>query len=196
MRYETEAMAEIKMVAGLGNPGKEYVNTRHNAGFKVIDSLAEVLAIDVKKKKFGALFGLGEFSGKKLILLKPIEFMNCSGQAVATAAGFYRVEPLDLLIISDEMALEPGRIRVRRQGSAGGHNGLSDVLEKLGTEEVNRLRVGVGQSGRQDAVDYVLDEPTAEEKPLLNEAIEKSRDAVLCWIEYGIERTMNDFNEP
>ncbi len=189
-------MAEIKMVVGLGNPGRKYVNTRHNAGFKVIDSLADALAVKVKKKKFGALFGLGEFADNKLILLKPIEFINCSGQAVATAAGFYRIEPSDLLIISDEMALEPGRIRIRPKGSAGGHNGLTDVLEKLGTEDINRLRVGVGQSGRQDAVDYVLDVPTAEEKPLLNEAIEKARDAVLCWIEYGVEKTMNDFNEP
>lgn len=189
-------MGDMRMVVGLGNPDDKYIDTRHNTGFKVIDSLAQELGIDVRKRKFGSRFGLGEFADNKLILLKPIEFINRSGQAVATAVGFYRIEPSDLLIISDEMALEPGRIRIRPKGSAGGHNGLTDVLEKLGTEDINRLRVGVGQSGRQDAVDYVLDVPTAEEKPLLNEAIEKARDAVLCWIEYGIEKTMNDFNEP
>lgn len=182
------------MVIGLGNPGKKYVDTRHNAGFKVVDSLAEVLAIDVKERKFGARLGQGEFAGKKLILLKPIRFMNCSGQVVATAAGFYKLGLRDLLLVSDDMVLEPGRIRVRARGSAGGHNGLADVIEKLGSEAVNRLRVGIGPCGEEDAVDYVLDKPTKEQKALLNGAIEMAREAALCWIEHGIEKAMNDFN--
>lgn len=185
---------ETKMVVGLGNPGRSYINTRHNAGFRVIDSVAKALAIEVRTRKFGARLGQGEFAGKKLILLKPIRFMNCSGQVVATAAGFYKLELSDLLVISDDMALEPGRIRLRAKGSAGGHNGLADVIEKLGSEGVNRLRVGIGPCGEEDAVDYVLDRPTKAQKALLGKATESARDAVLCWIEDGIETAMNRFN--
>lgn len=182
------------MVAGLGNPGVEYVDTRHNVGFRVIDSLAEALQIDVRKKKFGAVFGQGEFGDKKLILLKPWRYMNRSGEPVATAVGFYRLNVCDLLIVADDMALEPGRIRIRAKGSSGGHNGLADVIEKLGTESIGRLRIGIGQSDREDAVDFVLDEPTVEERPLLDEAIARSQEAVLCWVKDGIEAAMNEFN--
>ncbi len=187
-------MAEIKMVVGLGNPGDEYVDTRHNAGFRVIDLLSCALKIDVRKKKFGACFGQGEFADKKLILLKPWRFMNRSGQVVATAVGFYKLQLDDLLVVTDDMALPPGRIRIRAEGSAGGHNGLADVIEKLGTESIGRLRVGIGQSGEESAEDYVLDKPTEQEKPLLDEAIERAQEAVLCWVEYGIEAAMNKFN--
>jgi len=202
-------MAEIKMVVGLGNPGDEYVDARHNAGFRVIDLLSCALKIDVRKKKFGACFGQGEFADSsatgnriprgvshcgKLILLKPWRFMNRSGQVVATAVGFYKLQLDDLLVVTDDLALLPGRIRIRAKGSAGGHNGLADVIEKLGTNEFGRLRIGIGQSSEEEAVKYVLDEPTEQEKPLLDEAIERAREAVLCWVEYGIEAAMNMFN--
>ena len=187
-------MGDMKMVVGLGNPGVEYKDTRHNMGFKVIDSLAAALGIDVKSRKFGARFGMGEWAGKKLILLKPWQFMNRSGQAVATAAGFYKLDAGDLVVVTDDMALEPGRIRLRAKGSAGGHNGLADIIEKLGTNEFARCRVGIGPSGEQDAVDFVLDRPARADKPLLAEAIERARDAVMCWIEHGIETAMNTFN--
>ncbi|KPL22043.1 MAG: hypothetical protein AMJ75_08835 [Phycisphaerae bacterium SM1_79] len=184
----------MKMVVGLGNPGDEYIDTRHNTGFKVIDALAEALEIDVRKRKFGARFGSGEFADKKLILLKPWQFMNRSGQAVATAVGFYKLSIGELLIVTDDMDLEPGRIRIRARGSAGGHNGLVDIIDKLGTSEFARCRIGIGRSGEQEAVDYVLDKPTELEEPLLAAATERARDAVFCWIEYGIETTMNRFN--
>jgi PTH1 family peptidyl-tRNA hydrolase len=187
-------MGDMKIVVGLGNPGDEYANTRHNMGFKVIDSLAKSLEIEVKKRKFGARFGSGEFADKKLILLKPWQFMNRSGQAVATAVGFYKLSVGDLLVITDDMDLEPGRIRIRAKGSAGGHNGLADIIEKLGTNEFSRCRIGIGRSREEDAIDHVLDKPAKEEEPLLAEAIERARKAVLCWIEYGTEKTMNEFN--
>src|SRR4030042_6026907 len=114
---------EMKMVVGLGNPGKEYVGTRHNIGFRVIDSLGEALKIEVKKKRFNGCLGSGEFADKKIILLKPMRFMNCSGQVVATAAGFYKLAASNLLIVLDDMALPPGRVRVRVKGSAGGGEG-------------------------------------------------------------------------
>lgn len=187
---------EIKMVVGLGNPGEKYVDTRHNVGFRVIDSLSEALKIDAKKKKFGAFFGEGEFADKKLILLKPMRFMNCSGEVVATAAGFYRLVLSNLLVVTDDMALPPGRVRIRPKGSSGGHNGLADVIEKLGTENISRLRIGIGQSNNEAAEDYVLSKPAESERPLLDEAIAKARDAVLCWVKYGIETARIKFNPP
>lgn len=192
---EVDAMAEgMKMVVGLGNPGDEYADTRHNIGFKVIDSLAEALNVDVKQRKFAARFGRGEFADKRLILLKPWQYMNRSGQAVATAVGFYKLDLDDLFVVVDDMALSPGMIRIRAKGSAGGHKGLADIIEKLGTEGFGRLRIGIGQSDRYNAADFVLDKPTKPERTLLNEAIERSREAVLCWIEHGIEAAMNKFN--
>ena len=187
-------MAEIKMVVGLGNPGDKYVDTRHNIGFKVIDSLAGVLKIKVSKRKFGARFGDGEFADKKLILLKPWQFMNRSGQAVATATGFYKLGAEDLLVVIDDMALSPGRIRIRAKGSAGGHNGLADVIEKLGTESIGRLRIGIGQSGEESDVDFVLDRPTETDRELLDEAIKRAAEAVLCWVKWGIEAAIDKFN--
>lgn len=187
-------MADVRMVVGLGNPGEQYRNTRHNMGFKVVDTMAAALGIDTGQRKFGARFGSGEFVGKKLILLKPWQFMNCSGQAVATAAGFYKLEVADLLVVTDDMDLEPGRIRLRAQGSAGGHNGLADIIEKLGTNEFARCRIGIGPSGQQDAVNYVLGEPSRADRTLLAEATEKARDAVFCWVEHGIDKAMNMFN--
>jgi PTH1 family peptidyl-tRNA hydrolase len=189
-------MGDMKIVVGLGNPGDEYINTRHNMGFKVIDSLAKTLETDVKKRKFGARFGSGEFADKKLILLKPWQYMNRSGQVVATAMGFYKLSVGDLLVITDDMDLEPGGIRIRAKGSAGGHNGLADIIEKLGTNEFSRCRIGIGRSKEEDAVDHVLDKPTKEEEPLLADSIERARKAVLCWVENGTEKTMNEFNRP
>ncbi|MHC4461754.1 MAG: aminoacyl-tRNA hydrolase [Planctomycetota bacterium] len=187
-------MAESKMVVGLGNPGDEYVDTRHNIGFRVIDALADALKIKVGKRKFGARFGVGKFGDKNLILLKPWQFMNLSGQAVATAMGFYKLGAEDLLVVIDDMALSPGRIRIRAKGSAGGHNGLADVIEKFGTESIARLRIGIGRSGEESDVDFVLDRPTETERRLLDEAIKRAAEAVLCWIGCGVEAAMDEFN--
>ncbi len=201
-------MSEIKMVVGLGNPGDEYARTRHNAGFWVIDSLGECLKCDkdvdvsklgtltdVRRKKFGGLVGEGEFENKKLIFLKPMEFMNRSGQAVATAVGFYKLELSDLLVISDDLALEPGVIRLRAKGSSGGHNGLADIIEKLGTEEFNRLRIGIGKNEREPSEVYVLERPTDEQQMQLETGVKKACEAVIWWIKNGIESAMNRFNE-
>ena len=184
----------MKLIVGLGNPGLEYANTRHNLGFKVIESLEAVLGVEVRRRKFGARVGAAEYAGKKLLLVKPWRFMNRSGQAVATALGFYKLGAGDLLVISDDLALEPGRVRVRAKGSAGGHNGLADIIEKLGTSQFGRCRIGIGQCPSPVAVDYVLAEPAEDEKPLLNEAIVLARDAVLCWVEFGIDEAMSRFN--
>ena len=186
----------MKMVVGLGNPGTELADTRHNIGFKVIDSLAKALAIDVGKRKFGARLGLGEFGDNKLILLKPWQFMNRSGEAVVKTVGFYKLPLSALFVVTDDMALEPGRIRIRAKGSAGGHNGLADIIDKLGDNQFARLRVGIGQSDRQETIDYVLGKPTRDERQVLEEAIDRARQAVLCWLELGIVAAMNKFNKP
>jgi len=196
------------MVVGLGNPGEEYAKTRHNAGFWVIDSLGQALKrdkeadvsklgtlADVRRKKFGGLVGEGEFENKKLIFLKPMEFMNNSGQAVATAVGFYKLAPSDLLVISDDLALDPGIIRLRAKGSSGGHNGLADIIEKLGTEEFNRLRIGIGKNEREPSEVYVLQRPTKEQQMQLEAGVKKACEAAVWWIKNGIESAMNRFNE-
>jgi len=188
-------MADIKLTVGLGNPGPEYAETRHNLGFKVIEALENALSIKVNKRKFGARIGEGSYAGGRLILMKPWKFMNRSGEAVVTAVGFYKLDLGDLIVVTDDMALEVGRIRVRASGSAGGHNGLADIMEKLGSEEFARCRVGIGPAQSAEAVGHVLGRPQEQDKQRLNEAILRARDAVLCWLQCGIDKTMNEFNK-
>jgi PTH1 family peptidyl-tRNA hydrolase len=187
-------MAEVRLVVGLGNPGPEYAETRHNVGFKVIEALEESLGIEVRQRKFNARIGEGRQAGRKVILMKPWTFMNRSGQSVATAVGFHKLELSDLLVIADDRALAVGTIRVRAKGSAGGHHGLADIIEKLGTNEFARCRVGIGQCPSALAVEYVLGRPEPQDRPRLNQAILRARDAVQCWLEFGVEKTMNEFN--
>ncbi len=187
-------MAEVKLVVGLGNPGPQYEQTRHNLGFEVIDALDWALGLSVTKQKFGARIGEGYYKGQKLILMKPWQYMNRSGQAVATAAGFYKLELSDVMVITDDMALDPGRIRVRAKGAAGGHNGLADIAAKLGSNEFARCRVGIGACPGPEAIGYVLGRPSQADRVLLNEAVLQAREAVLCWLDFGIDKTMNDFN--
>lgn len=189
-------MADLKLVVGLGNPGPEYAETRHNLGFKVIEALDEALGIAVAQQKFGARIGEGWYRERKVMLMKPWQFMNHSGQAVATAVGFYQLGLEDLMVITDDKALAPGRIRIRPRGSAGGHNGLADIIARLGSDAFARCRIGIGDCPGAESVDYVLGRPKPEERPLLNEAIVRARDAVLCWLESGIDRAMNEFNSP
>ena len=189
-------MSDVRMIVGLGNPGKEYERTRHNIGFKVIDLLAEKLNIEVKKKKFGGLFGSGEFEGKKLILLKPLQFMNKSGEPVATAFGFFKLDISDVLVISDDLALDPGRIRIRTKGSAGGQKGLADIISKLKSNELARIRIGIGQNKVMDAASYVLAKPSPEQNKLLDQAVVKAAEAAIYLLRNSCEDAMNMFNGP
>lgn len=187
-------MNEIKLIAGLGNPGTEYKGTRHNVGFEVIDLLAERLDVEMNKEKFSAAFGHMEFEDKKLILLKPMTFMNNSGQVITAVVNFYKLTAGDVLVITDDMALEPGMLRLRAAGSAGGHNGLLDIAEKLGTDKFGRLRIGIGSRGQTTGVDYVLSKPLGSERKQIDRAIIDAADAVMLWITEGIEAAMNEFN--
>jgi peptidyl-tRNA hydrolase, PTH1 family len=193
-REDGNQMSRTMLIVGLGNPGKEYARTRHNVGFAVVDSLAGQLGIEVTAKKFGGLIGQGRYEDKKLIVVKPQQYMNCSGQVVASVLGFYKLAIGNIMVIADDMALEPGVIRLRGKGSAGGHNGLADIIEKLGTDEFARLRVGIGKSAFPDARDYVLGEPSKEEKELIAKGIKNAHQALLCWLTDGLEKVMNKFN--
>jgi PTH1 family peptidyl-tRNA hydrolase len=182
------------LAVGLGNPGKPYEGTRHNVGFDVIDRLASALGVEVKKKKFGALLGEAQVQGRTLLLAKPQEFMNRSGQAVAAAMGYYRLPADRLLVITDDAALDPGRLRLRPKGSAGGHNGLADIINKLKSQDFARLRIGIGPSGGGELAEYVLSRPSAEEREILDRAIETAYQAVICWAAEGLEAAMNRYN--
>ena len=142
------------LIAGLGNPGKEYENTRHNAGFMVLDALADKLGADISEKKHKALCGKAVIGGQKLILLKPQTYMNSSGESIRAAADYYKVDPEDILVVYDDISLAPGQLRIRAEGSAGGHNGIKSIIAHLGTQEFPRVRVGVGEKPpRMDLAD-------------------------------------------
>ena len=187
-------MGQIKLIAGLGNPGKEYEGTRHNLGFDVVDAMASRYMVTVKKKKFNSLYGEVDLAGNKLILLKPQQYMNLSGHAVATVCGFYKISIEDILVVTDDLALDPGMIRLRAKGSAGGHNGLSDIIQKLGSNNFARLRVGIGKSPYPDSKGYVLGKPDSKDKELLSDSVKRSVEAVECWVKNGPLEAMNKFN--
>lgn len=187
-------MPTIKLIAGLGNPGKEYAGTRHNVGFEVVDELARKLAVSVGQKKFGGLYGQASMEDVKIILLKPQEYMNLSGQAIAAAMGFYKLPITELMVVADDAALMPGLIRIRPGGSSGGHNGLRDIIARLKTEQFARLRVGIGSENAEAMRDFVLSRPDPQETRLIGEGIIKARDALECWIREGLSAAMNRYN--
>lgn len=183
------------MIAGLGNPGKQYENTRHNVGFCVIDILADRMGICVDEKKHKALFGRGILEGQKTILLKPQTFMNLSGESVRAAADFYKIEKENIIIIYDDISLEPGQLRIRGKGSAGGHNGIKNIIAHLGTQEFPRVKVGIGEKPRgMDLADYVLSHFSQGEQKMMEEAFGEAADAVAAIIGQGIDQAMNQFN--
>lgn len=187
-------MNDIRLIAGLGNPGQEYRQTRHNVGFETIDLLAGRLNVELNKEKFGACFGQTVFEDKKLILLKPMLFMNNSGRVIADVSNFYKIESADILVITDDLAIDAGMIRLRSAGSAGSHNGLGDIVEKLATDKFGRLRIGIGGKGQMTGRDYVLSRPDPAQREQIEKAISEAVEAVMVWIKQGIEIAMNRFN--
>ena len=184
------------LVVGLGNPGDKYENTRHNVGFMVADELAERQKVPVQRLKFKALTNLVTISGEKVLLMKPVTYMNLSGEAVGQAADFYKIPPDHVLVISDDTALAPGRLRIRKGGSAGGHNGLKNIIQHLGTDQFPRVRVGVGEKPHPDydMADWVLGHFTGEDQKIMDQAVKRAADAVECLIQEGPDRAMNRFN--
>ena len=183
----------MKLIVGLGNPGPKYVATRHNVGFEVVDLLAARWRIDLSREKFHGWFGDGAIHDERVALLKPTTFMNRSGQAVLAAVAFYALELLDVMVVGDDLALPCGRIRLRRAGSAGGHNGLLNIVERLGSDEFPRLRLGI-DAAWGDAAQYVLTAFGKDEEPVIRQGVENAANAVEHWVQNGIEKTMNRFN--
>ncbi len=183
----------MKLIIGLGNPGPGYAGTRHNVGFDVVDLLASRWAIDCGREKFHAWFGSGEVRDERVVLLKPTTFMNRSGRAVVAAGRFYKLELADLVVVTDDMALPVGRVRMRAGGSAGGHKGLQSIIDRLGGDAWCRLRVGIGEA-IGDPSAYVLHRFADVEEEVMQRARRHAADAVECWIERGPEPTMTRFN--
>ena len=183
------------LIAGLGNPTKEYDKTRHNVGFSVIDVLADRYRIDISEKKHKALCGRGVIEGQKVLLLKPQTFMNLSGESIRAAADYYKIEPEEMIVIYDDISLDPGQLRIRLKGSAGGHNGIKNIIANLGTQDFPRIKVGVGaKPPRMDLADYMLSRFGAGEQKLMEEAFGEAAEAAVMMMTDGAERAMNHFN--
>ncbi len=184
------------IIAGLGNPDSEYAGTRHNTGFEVIDEIAERYGIKMNKKKHKAVCGKGKIAGKDVLLLKPQTYMNLSGESLSDAVSFYKINVTeDLIVIYDDVDLDTGRIRIRKAGSAGGHNGMKNIIERLSTQEFVRVRVGVGAKPEgYNLVNWVLGHFKGDDIKIMEEAKEKAAQAVAQIVENGADRAMNGYN--
>lgn len=185
------------IIVGLGNPGREYQNTRHNIGFQVIDAIAEKNNISVKEKKYKALIGKGVVAGQKVLLVKPQTYMNLSGESVREVIDYYKIdEKEELIVISDDISLDVGQIRIRKKGSAGGHNGLKNIILHLGHDQFERIKMGVGEKPQgYDLADYVLGHFTQMEQEILQDSIARAVQAVETIMTDGVDQAMNRYNQ-
>ena len=184
----------MKLFVGLGNPGKKYEHTRHNMGFDVIDLFADLSQIDVDKEVFHGLLGRGEAFDEDIMLFKPTTFMNLSGTAVKELVSYFKIPLEDVIIIFDDMALPVGKIRMRMEGSSGGHKGMQNIIELMGTEQIKRIRIGIGEPEDNDNIDYVLSKPSKEERVLIDEAINDAVNALKETLKSNFDRAMTKFN--
>lgn len=184
------------LIVGLGNPGRQYEATRHNMGFDTVDYLVEKHRVPQGGVKFNAMYGKGVIGGEKVILMKPLSFMNLSGGPVRDVAGYFKIDPeTEMIVIYDDIDLEPGQLRIRKQGSAGGHNGIKDIIRQLGTDKFLRIKVGVGAKPKGwDLADHVLSRFTDSDRKLVDETIGRAGDAVEMIISRGADTAMNEYN--
>ena len=184
----------MKLIVGLGNPGKKYEGTRHNMGFMAIDLLSDQAQIDVDKEVFHGLMGRGKIYDEDVILFKPTTFMNLSGTAVQEVVRYFKIALEDTVIVYDDMALAPGVIRLRKEGSSGGHKGMQNIIDCLSTEQIKRIRIGIGEPGDNDNIDYVLSKPLKDEMPVIEEAIANAVRALKEMLKSDFDRAMNKYN--
>jgi PTH1 family peptidyl-tRNA hydrolase len=194
-RRDAQGSAAMKLIVGLGNPGAPYRQTRHNVGFEVVGRLARRLQAQPPRVKFEGEISEATVAGEKVLLLTPLTYMNASGASVLAVRDFYKLAPEHILVICDDLALPLGKLRLRAKGSSGGQKGLDDILRRLSTDEVPRLRIGIGPlpPGR-DAAQFVLARFTPEERPVIDAALDRAAEAALVWVQQGIVAAMNQFN--
>ena len=185
------------VIAGLGNPGKKYAKTRHNVGFDTLDIVADRYRIDISTEKFKALVGTGVIDGQKVILVKPQTFMNLSGESLRQVCDFYKIDPEEeLIVIYDDISLEVGQLRIRRKGSAGGHNGIKNIIANLGSSVFPRIKVGVGEKPKgYDLADYVLGKFSKEDRVLMEEGYDLACEASALIMQGAIDQAMNEYNQ-
>jgi peptidyl-tRNA hydrolase, PTH1 family len=195
-RNEPKEVGKMKCIVGLGNPGKQYEHTRHNIGFEVIDALSHQLSIPLDQTKFKGFYGIGFYKGEKVLLLKPLTYMNLSGESIRAVMDYYQIDIEDFLVIYDDLDLPVGKIRLRQKGSAGGHNGIKSTIAHLGTQEFNRIRIGIDRPQNGMSVpDYVLGRFRNEEMILTEEAVKKSTEACEAWLSKPFLQVMNEYNQ-
>ena len=196
MLFGTKSSAVDWLIVGLGNPGQKYEHTRHNMGFLTVDLLAEKAGVKLDKVKFKAAYNILNFAGCKCLVMKPQTYMNLSGEAVREAAQFYKIPADRVLVIYDDISLPVGKLRVRPNGSAGGHNGIKNIIAHLGTQEFPRVKIGVGApaGGGDEMVNFVLGAPSQAERKVLAESFERAIGAAECIIQKGCQQAMNGFN--
>lgn len=195
-RREPEEAGKMKCFIGLGNPGREYEQTRHNIGFMVIDELSRLFNIPLDQAKHKGIYGIGFYKGEKILLLKPLTYMNLSGESIRAVMDYYQIDLEDAVIIYDDLDLPAGKIRLRQKGSAGGHNGIKSTIAHLGTQEFNRIRVGINRPPRGMKVpDYVLGRFSQDEQPDVAEAVKKSAAACESWLDKPFLQVMNEYNQ-
>ena len=184
------------LIVGLGNPGKQYENTRHNVGFDAVDLLVDEYRVPSSGKQHKAMYGKGVIAGQKVILAKPLTYMNLSGESVRTLVDYYKIDPEEeLIVIYDDISLEPGKIRIRKKGSAGGHNGIKNIIAQLGTQNFQRIKVGVGEKPKGwDLADYVLGHFTGDDKLEMEDAKDRAAKAAAMMVSGEIEKAMNEYN--
>ena len=187
---------ETWLIVGLGNPGREYEKTRHNAGWRALDKIAAKLNCKVDKGKFQGLYGQTSYAGCKVLLLKPQTYMNLSGRSVLQLSAFFKVPPQRIIVLFDDISLEPGRLRLRKDGSAGGHNGIKSIIAELGSQDFPRVKIGVGAKPHPDfdLADWVLSTFSAAEEKALEPALDRAAAAALCIIDKGISEASNRYS--
>lgn len=187
----------MKLIAGLGNPGPRYADSRHNVGFLVVDELARRWKIDASNydRHFEGLTGETQRSGDRVLLLKPATFMNLSGRSVGAMQRYFKLPLADVMVVIDDLDLPIGKLRIRANGSAGGQKGLEDVIRNLGSSEIPRIRIGIGKVHKAATVSHVLGSFSPDERPIAEEAVSRAADAIECWIARGLTAAMNEFNK-